>query len=100
MTSGQHYGMGYGYSQMPQFETSTSTSQSSTSAEYRGFGFIILVLILYYRHHHITRMIHLLPNHLSLPEHSNIHPIILMDPFFTYRKDDFDGDFVPHRNSM
>jgi len=45
-------------------------------------GIIILVLILHNRHHHITLMIHPLPNHLCLLEHCSIHPIILMDLIF------------------
>ena len=62
---------------------------------------IILVLILHNRHRHITLMIHSMPNHLSLPEHSSIHPIILMDPiFFTYQRDDYGDDFVLYRNSI
>ena len=45
-------------------------------------GIIIIELILHNHHRHITLMMDPLPNHLSLPDQTNIHTIILMKTIY------------------
>jgi len=80
LTSSQHYGIGYGYDQMLQDLWVPVNDLPSQNIEV--LGIIIPVLILHNRHHYIILMIHPLPNHLCLPEHSSIQPIIRMNPIF------------------
>ena len=64
-------------------------------------GIIIMELILHNSHCHITLMMDPLADHLSLPDQTYIHTIILIDIIYliSVHIDDYD-DFVPYCNSM
>ena len=93
--------MRYGYAQMPQLERSASTSQISISAEYQDFGYyhpgadIVQPPLKYYSDDTSSTQ-------SSLPtgpqQHSSYYPYGF--DLYTYRRDDYDDDFVSHRNSM
>ena len=101
LISSQHYGMEYGYGQMSQLERSASTSQTFTIAEHRGFGYyhpsvdIAQPPPLYYSDNTSSAQ-------LSLPTRVQQHSSYYSygSDFFTYRRDDYNDDFVSHRNSM
>ena len=101
LTSCQHYGMGYGYGQMPQPERSASTSQTSASAQYRSFGYYhpgadIAQPPPPYYSDDISSTQSSLP--IGAQQHSSYYPYRFN--FFIYRRNDYDDDFLSHRNSM
>jgi len=95
LTSSEYYGMGYDYGQMPQLERPANTSQTSTSVEYYYHGADIAQLPLPY-YSGDTSSTQSLPT--GAQQHSSYYPY--GSDFFTYCKDDYEDDFVAHRNSM
>ena len=92
LISGKHYDMGFSYGQMPQLETSASTSQSSNSAEYQDFEYYHPGANYYSDDTSSTQS----SQPTGAQQYSSYYPY--GPNFFTYRRDDYDDDFMPHRN--